>query len=89
MINFEQIEPHKLIRLANGHINHFRLLIRSNSRNVNKAECQMYQDIWESVLAEKGQWKQLSPAAQREIRDAIYSREYDDLFDLTDDSFDD
>ncbi len=86
-MNFDQIDPQKIIILANSHINRFRNLIASNIRNVNKAECQMYIHVWESVRDAKGEWAKLTPEAQQEIKDAAYSREYDDVLGLDDDSF--
>jgi hypothetical protein len=87
MVNFEDIAPSKLLVLANSHINRFRNMIASGGRNINRAECQMYIHVWESVREAKGEWEKLSPEAQREIKDAAYSREYDDVLGLDDDSF--
>lgn len=87
MVQFENIDPHKYVVLANTHINWFRGLIASGGRNVNKAECQQYVHIWESVLSVKGEWDKMSPEAKQEIKDAAYSREYDTVLGLDDDDF--
>lgn len=88
MIPFDTIDPHRYIRLANAHINHYNRLIFSGARYVRVAECQMFIHIWESVLAAKGVWADIATDGRTEIRDAAYSREYDDILGITDENFD-
>jgi len=87
MPDLSKIAPEKLIRLANTHLNRFRNLLRQDSPRVNKAECQHYVHVWEDVLASKGVWDDMTDAARREISDAAYSLEYNDLLGLTEEDF--
>jgi hypothetical protein len=87
VLKFENINPHKFVILANTHINWFNRLIESGGRQVNIGECQHYIHVWENVLSVAGNWNKMSQEAQREIKDAAYSREYDDILELSDDDF--